>query len=297
MPHTPSRLPQSAGLGLRPEHLLEIEKPGSLQAEAWIEVHAENYMVEGGTRLALLEQWAERFPLSLHGVGLSLGSAEGLDREHLARWKTLYQRVRPASVSEHLAWSQFQGTYYADLLPLPLSDEALDVVSRNVDLFQNTIGHQVLIENPALYVALNQDWDEVDFLIELCRRTGCGLLLDINNVAVSAKNLNRSAWDYLDRMPGDLIAEVHLAGYTPDPHEPDTLWIDSHNQPVKDPVWGLYERFLARHGAKPTLIEWDQDLPSFERLKAEVAKAQTYLSAAKHCACARRAREEPVPCT
>ena len=262
----------SAGLALKPEHYAE-----ALAAPAdglWFEVHAESYMVRGGPRLAWLEAISERHPLSLHGVGLSL--AADVDLEHLARLAELTRRFEPWLVSEHLAWSAWRGAYYPDLLPFPRTSAALARIVDNVERVQDALGRAIAIENPSHYLALEgQEWDEIDFLAELARRTGCGLLLDVNNVFVSARNLGASAEATIDAFPGELVNEIHLAGHSVD----GALLIDSHDAPVAPEVWALYERLIARIGARPTLIERDGNLPAFSVLAAEWARAQAVLRA------------------
>lgn len=270
-------LPQlSAGLGLKPQHFgeaLAAEAPG-----LWFEVHAENYMVEGGPRLAWLEAIAERHPISLHGVGLSLASAEPLDEQHLGRLRTLCDRIAPALVSEHLAWSRAGGAYLPDLLPFPRTHEALDVVCEHVDRLQQALGRSVLIENPALYAPLSgHELTEPDFLAELVARTGCGLLLDLNNVHVSAANLGFTAADYLDALPLEAVGEIHLAGHAEDAGGSGLL-IDDHGAPVCDSVWALYGALLQRTGPRPTLIERDNNLPPFAELMVERERAAGLLA-------------------
>lgn len=266
----------SAGLGLKPSHFAE-----ALAAPAdglWFEVHPENYMVAGGPRLRWLEAIRARHPLSLHGVALSLASEREPDEAHLARFAALVRRFQPALVSEHLAWSASQGAYFPDLLPFPRTDEALQPIAANIGRVQDAIGRRIAIENPSHYLALEgHAWDEVDFLAELARRSGCGLLLDVNNVFVSARNLVTSAEAYLDAFPGELVMEVHLAGHSADPVLGQALLVDSHDAPVAPEVWALYERLIARIGPRPTLIERDDKLPAFSELMAERARAQAVL--------------------
>lgn len=260
----------SAGLALKPEHYAE-----ALAAPAdglWFEVHAENYMVRGGPRLAWLEAISERHPLSLHGVGLSL--AADVDLEHLARLAELTRRFEPWLVSEHLAWSAWRGAYYPDLLPFPRTSAALARIVANVERVQDALGRAIAIENPSHYLALEgHEWDEIDFLAELARRADCRLLLDVNNVFVSARNLGASAQAYIDAFPGELVEEVHLAGHSVD----GPLLIDSHDAPVAPGVWALYERLIARIGPRPTLIERDGNLPAFSVLAAERTRANKAL--------------------
>jgi len=269
----------SAGLGLKPQHFAE-----ALAAEAtglWFEVHAENYMVEGGPRLAWLEAIAERHPLSLHGVGLSLAGAEPPDAAHLERLRALCDRFAPALVSEHLAWSRVGGAYMPDLLPFPRTREALAIVCAHVDRLQQALGRSVLIENPALYAPLpGHELTEPDFLAELVARTGCGLLLDLNNVHVSASNLGFSARAYLDALPLDAVGEIHLAGHAEDAGRSGLL-IDDHGAPVCEAVWALCSALLDRTGPRPTLIERDNNPPSFAELMAERDRAARLLDQAK----------------
>lgn len=273
---TTHALPSSAGVGLKPEHYRDVMTTPE-GAGLWVEVHPENYMTDGGPRRAWLEAIRQTHAVSLHGVGLSLAGGEALDAEHLARWRELIARFEPAQISEHVAWSVGDGTYFADLLPTPATHEALDRLTANIDRMQNALGRKILIENPSLYVALKGDMGEPEFLTEACRRTGCGLLLDVNNVFVSANNIGLSAEDYIDTIPGDLIGEVHLAGHAPDAVMGKALLIDDHGAPVAPEVWTLYERLIARVGAKPTLIERDTNIPAFAELAAELQTANAIM--------------------
>lgn len=265
--------PLGAGISLKPQHYGQAD---AARAEGlWFEVHAENYMVDGGPRLGWLERIRANHPLSLHGVGLSLAGAAPLDAEHLARLVALSARVEPALISEHLAWSVQGGGYMPDLLPFPRSQEALLQVVSNIDRMQCALGRRMAIENPSHYLRIEgHAWDEVDFLAELCRRTGCGLLLDLNNVHVSAHNLGFNAVDYLCRFPLAHVMEVHLAGHSQDSELGSALLIDSHDAPVAPAVWALYESFIARAGMRPTLIERDAEVPAFAELMAERQRAQ-----------------------
>ncbi|MGZ5157652.1 MAG: MNIO family bufferin maturase, partial [Caldimonas sp.] len=243
-----------AGLGLKAEHFAEAS---ACRAEGlWFEVHAENYLVAGGARLRWLETVRRDHPLSLHGVSLSLAGAEAPDAAALAQLAALVHRVEPALVSEHLAWSRRGGVYLPDLLPFPRSDEALAVVSAHVARVQDALGRPIALENPSHYLALDgHEWDEIGFLAEVVRRTGCKLLLDINNVYVSARNLGFSAERYVDAFPAAHVAEIHLAGHRADARLGERLLIDSHDAPVAAPVWALFQRFVDHAGARPTLIE------------------------------------------
>ncbi len=282
--------PPTAGLGFKAQHF----EPALADPAAglWFEVHAENYMVAGGPRLAMLEALRQERPLSLHGVGLSLAADADPDADHLARLKRLADRFEPFAVSEHLAWSAWGGAYHGDLLPFPRSAAALARLIRNVDIVQDTLGRRILIENPALYAPLDgHDMDEAGFLTELVRHTGCGLLADINNAFVSARNLGLDALAYLDSLPAEAVGEIHLAGHGPDPEQGEALLIDTHGAPVAEPVWDLYQRLVARIGPRPTLIERDQDIPPFAELMAERDRAAAILG---DCASARPSRRLAV---
>jgi len=268
----------SAGLGLKPQH---YEAALACRADGlWFEVHPENYFVAGGPRLAWLEAIRARHPISLHGVALSLAADAAPDAAHLARFAALAERIQPALVSEHLAWSSWRGAYQPDLLPFPRTTEALRRIADNVARAQDVLARRIAIENPAHYLHLDgHAWDEIDFLAEIARRSGCGLLLDVNNVYVAARNLNYAPEDYIDAFPGELVMEIHLAGHTPDPNLGSALLIDSHDAPVAPEVWALYERLIARIGARPTLIERDDRLPEFDILLAERDRAHAQLRA------------------
>lgn len=271
-------VPRSAGIGLRHRHVPEFL--GGRPAVAWLEVHSENYVVEGGPRLAQLERIRADFPLSCHGVGLSLGSAEGLDRDHLARLRGLYDRIHPGLVSDHLSWSIADGIYASDLLPLPLTEEALAVVVRNVDHAQEVLGRRLAVENPSNYFAfLASAIPEAEFLRELVCRTGCALLVDVNNLYVCQRNLGLDPADWLECVPRDAVAEIHLAGHARLDIDGCELLIDDHGSRVVDAVWCLYEQALHRFGPRPTLIEWDTALPPLEVLLDEAERAQGHLDA------------------
>jgi len=266
-----------AGLGLKAEHYTQALACDA--AGLWFEVHPENYMV-GGPRLAWLERIAERHPLSLHGVSLSLAADAAPDEAHLLRLRSLVERVQPLLISEHLAWSSWRGQYLPDLLPFPRSHSALARIADNIQRTQQALGRRIALENPSHYVQLDgHDWDEIDFLTELALRTGCGLLLDINNVHVSAHNLGFDARRYLDRFPAAAILEIHLAGHSRD--ESGDLLIDSHDAPIAEPVWALYQHLIQRIGPRPTLIERDDHLPAFGDLLAEREIAQAILNLAQ----------------
>lgn len=266
----------TAGLGLKPQHFdaaLADRSDG-----LWFEVHPENYMVAGGPRLGWLEAIRARHPVSLHGVSLSLAGDAEPDAAHLERLAVLVQRIEPVLVSEHLAWSAWDGRHFPDLLPFPRTTEALHRIARNIERTQDRLKRPIAIENPSHYLRLDaHTWDEVDFLAELARRTGCSLLLDINNVHVSACNLGYASHEWLDRFPAAHVAEVHLAGHSHDPALGDALLIDSHDAPIAPEVWALYRRFIERAGARSTLIERDGNVPAFDVLMAERTHADAML--------------------
>ena len=269
----------AAGVGLKPQH---FDQALACAADGlWFEVHPENYMVDGGPRLAWLEAIRGAHPLSLHGVALSLASAADPDPRHLDRLASLVDRFEPALVSEHLAWSSWRGAYRPDLLPVPRSAEVLSRIVANVGRTQDRLRRRIALENPSHYLVIEQhEYGEVEFLVEVARRSGCALLLDVNNVFVSGNNLGYAPERYVDAVPAELVAEIHLAGHSPDPQHGAALLIDSHDAPVAAEVWALYERLVERIGPRPTLIERDQNLPSFADLMAERAQAQIVLDAA-----------------
>lgn len=274
-------LPARPGVGFKPEHFSEIDREP--QPLGFFEVHAENYMGAGGPPHARLTKLRQDYALSVHGVGLSIGGADPLDREHLARLKMLCDRYQPESFSEHLAWSSHGENFYNDLLPLPYNQTTLDGVIRHVDQVQATLGRRMLLENPATYLLFEaSDIEETDFLGEISRRTGCGLLLDINNVFVAAANHNLDPRAYLARFPLAHVGEIHLSGHseTEDEHGA-ALLIDSHDTPVKDPVWTLYRETIAKTGPLPTLIEWDNDVPDWATLRSEAMAAGAILDRAR----------------
>jgi uncharacterized protein (UPF0276 family) len=278
-------LPAVAGIGLRTPHMaaLAAEDKNAPLTTPWVEVHSENFLCAGGPRLAMLDAIAARYPLSCHGVGLSLGSAEGLDPAHLARLRKLFDRVKPVALSEHLSWSVSGGVYLNDLLPLPYTEETLAVVCRNVAAAQEAFGRQILIENPSVYLSFpGSTMSEAAFLARLTERTGCGLLLDVNNVYVSAENNALDATDYLASVPAAAVGEIHLAGHSISDDGEGRLLIDTHSTRVCDEVWRLYAGVIARIGPRPTLIEWDLDIPALDVLLSEAATAQSILDATEH---------------
>jgi uncharacterized protein (UPF0276 family) len=271
-------IPPRAGVGLKPEHYRDI-LDGAPDI-GWFEIHAENYMGEGGPPHAYLGAVRERYPLSLHGVGLSIGGSGPLDKDHLARLRALIDRYQPSLFSEHLAWSSHETVYLNDLLPLPYTDETLARVCDHIDEVQEALGRQMLLENPSTYVAFAEtSMSEVEFLREVVRRTGCGLLLDVNNVFVQAANHGFDAAAYLDSFPAEHVGEIHLGGHAEDEvDDGSALLIDDHGREVADPVWALYAQALARTGAKPTLIEWDNDVPAWPVLFAEARRADAVIA-------------------
>ncbi len=272
-------LPPLPGVGYKAQHYSDImANPGPL---GWLEIHAENYMGDGGRPIAQLRHLSERFPISVHGVGLSIGGEANLDLDHLARLKHLVTWLNPASFSEHLAWSTHDSHFYNDLLPLPYTARTLTRVATHINQVQDVVGRQMLLENPSSYLAFAEStMSETDFLRELVARTGCGLLLDVNNVFVSATNLQTSPQAYIDAFPLDAVGEIHLGGHDEDQDETGApLLIDSHGKAVVDPVWALLDYTLAKSGQKPLLIEWDTDVPDWSVLSAEIARADAALAA------------------
>lgn len=280
----PSPIPNAnpnppAGVSLKPQHYRAILE--TAPAVGFFEVHAENYMGAGGPPHRYLSAVRERYPLSVHGVGLSIGGAQPLDREHLARLAAVVRRYEPAWVSEHLAWSVHEGVYYDDLLPLPYTAETLARVAEHVDQVQSALGRPILLENPSAYVAFaDHEWAEPDFLREVVRRTGCGLLLDINNVHVSSVNQQQDAQRYLAAFPLEAVGEIHLAGHAIEQDaQGRPLLIDTHDGPVCPEVWDLYASVLARAGRVATLVEWDARLPPLEGFLEEARKADALQAA------------------
>lgn len=275
-----NKLPARAGIGLRGPHIAELlaTKP----ALDWLEVHSENYFGSGGPALRQLDQVRADYALSLHGVGLSLGSTDPLNLSHLSKLKGLISRIAPHSVSEHLCWSSIGGRFLNDLLPLPYSEEALDVVCRNIQQAQEFLGRRLLIENVSSYIRFGDEaLNEWDFLAEVARRCDCDILLDVNNIYVSSVNHGFDAQQYLAAIVPARVAEIHLAGHESDvaEDESDSFLIDTHSRPVCDEVWSLYAKAVQRFGPRPTLIEWDSDLPTLDILLNEADKAQQILDA------------------
>ncbi|UOA14159.1 MULTISPECIES: MNIO family bufferin maturase [Sulfitobacter] len=270
-------LPNAPGVGYKARHFDALmADPGPVR---WIEVHAENYMGDGGRPHAQLRALQESFALSVHGVGLSIGGEGPLDTDHLARLKTLCDRTQPASFSEHLAWSTHGMEYLNDLLPLPYTEATLARVAAHINQVQDELGRKMLLENPSSYLAFAEsDLSETDFLTELTRQTDCGLLLDVNNVFISATNLGLSPQDYIDAFPTEHVGEIHVGGHDDDTDDHGApLLIDSHGKAVVDPVWELLSYTLAQTGPKPVLVEWDNDVPDWSVLRAEAERAAQVL--------------------
>ena len=273
------RLPDAAGVGYKPQHFSDILKDAG--SVGWLEIHAENYMGAGGRPIAQLRHLSEQFAISVHGVGLSIGGEGRLDPEHLQRLKHLVAWCNPASFSEHLAWSTHESAFLNDLLPLPYTEATLSRVADHIDEVQEIVGRRMLLENPSSYLAFEEStFAETDFLRDVAARTGCGLLLDVNNVFVSATNLGTDPISYIDDFPLDLVGEIHLAGHDEDHDDHGKpLLIDSHGREVADPVWALFEYTVKKSGPKPSLVEWDNDVPDWPTLEAEAARAARILEA------------------
>jgi uncharacterized protein (UPF0276 family) len=276
---SPFSLPRRAGVGLKPCHYRTILE--TRPDIGFFEVHAENYMGAGGPPHRYLTAIRERYPLSIHGVGLSVGGASALDEAHLARLAELVSRYQPQAVSEHLAWSSHDGAFLDDLLPIPYTCEALSLVCDHVDRAQSALGRPMLLENPATYLGFAaDDYDEPEFIAEVIRRTGCGLLLDVSNIHVSCTNHQRDPHDYLQRLPLKCVGEIHLAGFaTRQDASGRPLLIDSHDRAIAEVVWALYGDVLDLTGPMPTLIERDADIPAWDELAGEAWRAETAMTA------------------
>lgn len=280
---TPQSPISGTGIGLRPVHMsaFAAEAADAPRAVPWLEVHSENFLSAGGPRRGMLGRIAARYPISCHGVGLSLGSAEGLDDDHLNRLSALFDWVKPALISEHLAWSVTDGAYLNDLLPLPYTAETLEVLTRNIDRAQAKFGRKLLVENPSAYLSFTAStMPEPDFLNALVARTGCGLLLDLNNIHVTCANTGGDARAYVDAIDAGAVGEMHLAGHSARGEGDDRVLVDTHSCTVCDEVWALYQHALKRVGPKPTLIEWDLEVPEIPVLLAEAARAEEMRRAA-----------------
>ena len=266
----------SAGIGLRSQHYRDVLE--TRPTVGWFEVHSENYFGKGGAPLRYLEKIREDYPISLHGVGMSLGSVDALDGQHLAQLKGLMNRIEPGLVSEHLSWGSFGGDYLNDLAPLPYNEEALLHLAGRIAQVHDFLGRQILIENPSSYLEYEHStYLEYEFLNELSRRTGCGILLDVNNVYVSCHNHGWDALDYLQGIAADRVGEIHLAGHTVNSVAGRDILIDTHDQKVCSEVWALYQTALRVIGTKPTLIEWDTDVPALPVLMDEAQQANSYI--------------------
>jgi uncharacterized protein len=280
----------SVGVGLKPAHYRDVlfppkndsDRAGDLAYQFdFFEVHAENYMCDGGPAHAWLNAIREHYSLSIHGVCLSLGGFNNLDTDHLQRLRIVVDRFQPALVSEHIAWCAHDGVFYNDLLAPPLTQTTLARTAEHIDQTQTALGRRILIENPSSYLKLPGDMSEPDFLNALARKTGCGLLLDINNIYVSACNLKFDAITYLDAIDHALVEEIHLAGHAVDTNRGVEIRVDDHGSPVCDDVGALYRRFIRSAGAHPTLVEWDTDTPPLKTLSEEAAKTAAWMKAAQ----------------
>ena len=276
-------LPPDSGIGLKPAHYREVlAPPMGCAVPGWVEVHPQNYFVDGGPSHRWLTAIAEQVPLSFHSVGLSLGTAEGLDEDELEQLARLAERYQPASLSDHLSWSGNTDDRYPDLLPIAYTRAALDHVAAQIGRVQARLGRTILIENPSRYLAFAHDeMDEASFIDSLCRRAGCGLLLDINNVEVSCTNLQLDPQAYIDAIDPALVGEVHLAGHATEWHDGRPLLIDDHGSAVTDLTWQLFRRFIRRAGPRPVLIEWDTNIPDYATLMAEAERARAHMAEAQ----------------
>ena len=278
-------LPAKVGIGLKPQHYEAVlDRPHRMNlAPHWLEVHPQNYFCDGGPPHRWLSAIAEVFPISFHSVGLSLGTAEGLIADQLDSLAALCERYEPAMVSDHLSFSGNAHDRFSDLLPIPYTKATLDHFSNQISRVQDRLKRQILIENPSCYLAYRQSTQtEPEFIAQLVQRSGCGLLLDLNNIMVSTGNLGGAAQDYLDHIDPNWVGEIHLAGHAIEQHASGPLYIDDHGSAVSEQLWNLYARFIERAGPKPTLIEWDTDVPDYAILLDEAMKADDILKAASH---------------
>ncbi|MFN3819636.1 DUF692 family multinuclear iron-containing protein [Blastomonas sp.] len=275
-------LPPEPGIGLKPAHYRDVLEPQHGKARpAWVEVHPQNYFADGGPPHRWLTAVAEQLPVSFHSVGLSIGTAQGLDDDELEQLAALCDRYSPASVSDHLSWSGNGTDWYPDLLPIAYTRATLDHVAGQIGRVQDRLRRPLLIENPSRYLAFAHDeMDEVAFIHALCAQAGCGLLFDINNVEVSCTNLQTDPFAYVDAIDPAIVGEIHLAGHATEWHDDRALLIDDHGSPVSDLTWQLFERFIGRAGPRPVLIEWDTDVPDYAVLMAEAVRAGDHMACA-----------------
>lgn len=271
---TSRRMPGKTGIGLRLPHLAEVA--ATRPSVGWLEIHPENFVANPHATELLIEL-SRHYPISVHTVGVSIGSVEGIDRSHLARVRALIDAIDPVLVSGHLAWSTHDGAYLNDLLPLPFTEEALAVVARHLREVEDALGRPYVIENPSSYMGFAAStMSEAEFLTELVRRSGCRLLCDVSNVYLSAHNMGYDPYRFIDALPADAISELHLGGFTPEDDDGDTgveLLVDAHASPIAEPVWDLYAYVVRRFGPKPTIIEWDSEMPALATLVGEAAHA------------------------
>ncbi|CAH0534726.1 hypothetical protein VST7929_02676 [Vibrio stylophorae] len=269
--------PKDVGIGLRAPHLQHVLT--TRPPVAWFEVHSENYFGGYNAQREMLQQIAKDYPISCHGIGLSLGSSDAINTKHLAQLRHLVDLINPVFVSDHLSWSSIDGEYFNDLLPIPYTLEALAIISDNIAQVQDTLGRPLLIENPSSYLAFSHSqMPEWEFLMQLQSRTQCRLLLDLNNVHVSAFNHQFDVSDYLSNIDPQVVDEIHLAGFCKKELEQGEIWIDTHSRPVSDEVWVLYQQWINQHGPCPTLIEWDMEIPAFAVLEQEVQRAKSHIA-------------------
>ena len=280
----PRSLPPSGGIGLKSVHYNDVlDDSKDKEHPSWVEVHPQNYFGDGGPSHRWLTAISEVYPLSLHSVGLSLGSADGLNRYDLEKIAALCERYQPAMVSDHLSWSGNAHDRYPDLLPIPYTQESLNHFSSQIAIVQDRLKRTILIENPSRYLSYRDDeMSETNFISALCKQSGCGLLFDINNVEVTATNVHLDMEAYIDAIDPEIVGQIHLAGHSREEHESGPLLIDDHGSIVSDVTWALYSRFIARAGPKPTLIEWDTDVPEYDVLMAENTKINAILDQCKN---------------
>ena len=272
-----TNIPKNSGIGLRGQHYTQVleEQP----KVNWFEVHSENFFAEGGMSIHILEKVREKYPVSFHGVGLSLGSSDGLCEKHLKKLKNLVDKFKPGLVSEHISWSNIGSTTLNDLLPLPYTNESLSTLVDNIKHMQDYLGRKILVENPSSYLEYTQStMTEWDFINKTVQQSGCGLLLDVNNIYVTCQNHNLDAGEYIKNIPYESVEEIHLAGFSEKEIEDQSILIDTHSDKVCDEVWGLYEDVIKNSGLVPTLIEWDADIPELDVLLSEASKAQDILN-------------------